>query len=635
MPSSKETSTSKRRRPSEKTGRRFSVKEANKHELLPTTHPLSRKRYHSIKIARFVSFVAVVFLSVWFLIIFRRGSHRSLSRKGLKNSISNARSVQRRSFWKRREFAPQLSTKTFSYHHTNTDEVSKGDLKVSDADENGEANHSEQAQRSEAIDRTGKNDPSKDPVESIEWYSRDDYMKGTRPLCRISKPFVLNNGTILVPNWMSNYSKLLRRCGLGTFDFYPSSGPQGLEYSNRIDADFSLTIHLERLQEPTHVPSVYLTEHLLKSSFLFDVFMGKAHPPAGINEHYCYTTAADSKCEQKRPSEGIMKPAVFVPSQIESSPKGSWAQRLIDMFGVAYGHNNEVVHLNTSSILLKREALISSDLGGTFFRSVLSTPGMFRNLPKNGLQQSSLFSGKNSIIKTPKPKTPGKSCSLTIGIGGSSEDTSNTFIGALELKEKIDLLTKFALPQASIALKTIEIGSEMDFDAHIKEMQTLDMYIAGSGSGMDSIGFLRWKTSVFELMPFALKPAVHQNLAAALGIRYQRFRSKPRSDEFKKCIESEILHLRRRGRISLHQNPEWQKPLLEAWDKSIREYALFGRTEFDILNMRNKVNNYYSRLCAMKQNIDIEVDDIARKIVHEVKKGCAQQTQSERKNASL
>ncbi|KAI0564804.1 hypothetical protein FGB62_23g122 [Gracilaria domingensis] len=638
MPSVRQPPTSKRRRSSEKNGRRFSVKDSRKQSILPTSHPVSRKPSYSSNVVRVMAVAAMALLFFSASTMLRR-VHRARQLSTTHRASQHvSRSVE--------EFHRQPDTKSDSdgnesvakdaelmvqekpAENAETDTPTEADTaRVQSETERGEQTepeHKSAEVSTETIRREQHEEPlpMDDPLESIEWYTRSDYMEGTRPMCRVSKPYLLSNGTILVPAWMSKYEKLLDRCGLGKYGFYPVTGPEGLEKVDMVDADFALTIHPERFQEPTHAPTVYLTEHILKSSYLFDVFGGYANVIDGVTEHHCYTTASESKCEEPRPVRAGMKPAIFVPKRIESAPSSSWPRKYVDMFGTAHGHGQGVLHLNASSLLNKEHEGQSENIYGTRFRTIMITPGMFRHLPDGGLKQASIFSAKNGIEKTARPKGSGM-CSVTIGIAHGKDAQSHGVEGASDLKDKIEELGKYAMPEASIEVKTVEIGPEVDLDSHVKEMQTFDLYVAGSGDDMSSIGFLRQESTAVELMPFALQPVAHKNLARILGIHYESFRSKPHDDDFKRCIDGEIFSLRKRGKLDLTGKPEWFEPLMKAWDDAVRQYALSGSSDFDIITAEKTVNNYHSRACALKQRIEIAVDDIARKVINTVKESCS------------
>ncbi|CAN8067791.1 unnamed protein product [Agarophyton chilense] len=624
--------TSKRRRSSEKTGRRFSVKDSRKQPILPTSHIASRKPSYSSNVVRVLAIAAMALLFFSASSMFRRARRsRQLAATPLDtNQVVRDVDMQNHDPESKpepdnNESDDAKDTESKVEEHT-VENAETEKPPAEDAHVQSDAEHEQKPTQlsPDAVrhDAPEESVPMEEPLESIEWYTRSDYMEGNRPMCRISKPYLLSNGTLLVPAWMSNYEKLLDRCGLGKYGFYPITGPEGLEKVDMIDADFALTIHPERFQEPTHAPAVFLTEHILKPSYLFDVFGGKAAIVPRITEHHCHTTASESKCEQLRPSKAGMKPAIFVPHRIESAPSGSWSRKYVDMFGVAHGHGNGVLHLNTSSLLRKEHEGQSENIFATRFRTIMVTPGMFRHLPDSSLKRGNLFSLKNGIEKTPKPKGSG-ACSVTIGIANGKDPASHGIEGASDLKDKIEELGKYAMPEASMEVKTVDIGPEVDLDTHIKEMQTLDLYVAGSGDDMSSIGFLRSQSTAVELMPFALQPVVHKNLARILGIHYESFKSKPHDDDFKRCIDGEIFSLRKRGQLDLTGKPEWFEPLMNAWDAAVRQYALSGSSDFDIIGADKPVNNYHSRTCALKQRIEIAIDDIARRVINTVKESCS------------
>ncbi|PXF40483.1 hypothetical protein BWQ96_09806 [Gracilariopsis chorda] len=638
MPSVRQPPTSKRRRSSEKNGRRFSVKDSRKQPILPTFHTGSRKSNLTFTFVRIMAVAAMAILIISVSSMIRRAARsrnftsRYIVPSGSKGDKGNEQTEIPKAESDGTDGNDQAKSVS-SDDDVKTDVTSDASAPSADetntkADEEGQDNvQSGHASLENSNDAGESSEQKKVPYmerasEYIEWYSRDDYMEGSRPICRISKPYVLSNGTILLPDWLSSHEKVLDRCGLGNHGFYSgSTGPQGLSTQNEIDADLVLTVHPERFQEPTHVPSVYLTEHILKSSYLFGVFGGSVRSVDGIGEHHCYTTASETKCDESRPAPDQLKPAIFVPTRIEQAPEGCWSRKYVELLGDAHGNGNGIRHLNTSSLLIKSHKGQIEDLMGTRFRSVMMTPGMFRHLPDNGLKMSRFFSMKTGIHKELESKSSGK-CSITIGIATGKEGSPHGIEGGSDLKDKIEELGKYALPEVSLEVKSIDVGPDISFDDHVKQMQILDMYIAGSGDDMSSIGFLHSQASSFELMPFASKPLVHKNLARILGLQYMSFSSKPQDGDFKRCIDGEIFSLRKRGQLPLSEKPDWYAPLMKAWNDAVKDYALSGSSDFDIIGAEKPVNNYHSRACALKQRVEVETDEIARKLVQAVKEKC-------------
>lgn len=646
----------KRRRTVDKTGRRFSVN--IKKKALPNPATTSRKLKNMKSIFRVMAFGAFFFIalstaSLWrrralkrsdsprnkqspiLFSSFRRFRHHRLTPAAEQTSDEPAKSNQETDVETSSKEHGGNHTKRKQSHEENDDPEAPRSHDFSTEKADGDthsieheasrhvASHHEEPHREGSHQNSHEEEPlSEDLPERIEWYSRDDYKEGTRPMCRISKPYILSNGTILVPDWMEKYGKLLQRCGLGKHGFYSThSGPDHLERNEGVDADFALTIHPERFQEPTHAASIYLTEHVLKASYLFDVFGGFAQPIDGVKEHHCYTTSEDSKCTIPRPVRSRMKPAIFVPKRIENGPPSAWSRKLIDMFGNAHGHGAGVIHLNASTILIKSHAGKSDELLGTHFRSILTTDGMFRHLPPNSLEHSRLYSAKNGIDKSPKHKSTDSSCSLVAGIAHSSDESKGA-LAVSALKKKIETVSKFAVPTATVEVRQIEISPTTELEDHIKEIQELDIFVAGSGDDMSSIGYLRTSSLVFELMPFGIKPNTHESLARALGVRFEFVRGKPQNEAFKKCVDNEIFNLRKKGKLKFTEQPEWHDPVLKAWDSAVGEQALSGSSDFDILSAEAPVNNYYSRLCAQKQKIEVGLEETARKIALIAKEIC-------------
>lgn len=606
----------KRRRASDKSGRRFTInRDASRRKGLPSPATLPRKKQRAQNTFRTMVAVALFCVFMSTMLEWRRRIKRQLGMDG----TASQNTFQGRFEGSTMSDASLRKPNDIDFDQEGGNASSASNTSTSQENTNASSALAESQREDDDASLSFEELP-----ERIEWYSRTDFKDGSRPMCRISKPYILSNGTIVLPDWMEKYERLLHRCGLGNHGFYPTdSGPVGLERTREIAADFALTVHPEKFQEPTHDPSVYLTEHILKSSYLFDVFSGKAQPLEGKGEHHCYTLSNDSTCALPRPARTLLAPAIFVPKKIELGPKSLWSRDHVEMFGAAHGHGKGVIHLNASSILIKEHQGLSENLLGTSFRSIMTMDGMFRHLPAGSLKRSSFYSTKNGIQKSPKNRDAPSDCKITVGIASPTEPLHG--IQAVdEIKDKIEVLGKLALAGASIDVKKISYGSVTLAD-HITEIQDLDLFLGGSGDEMSSIGYMRQSASALELMPFGIKPKTHESLARALDIKYHTLRGKPEVEAFKACLDGEVFNLRKKGTLKFTESPEWQQPVMQAWEEAVSEFVLSGSSNLDILSAGHPVNNYHARVCAQRQKIDISPDDIARQIIRMAKDTCSPQ----------
>ena len=630
METNSATTRSKRRKGTERTSRRFSTKAVR--QKLSLSVPSSKKERirGAIQVLAFISFI--IFLLSTF------SSWRSHLLKKRATSISL-------SFFKDRSQGPRITVEhskatkiphsTFSAPSSSSSTHQSQDSvphieKYDDNIKPGERYHESEK---EDPDTSSKEQPANDQDETqtsvenedlkiLEWYSRNDFKSGVRPICRISKPFILSNGTIFVPQWMRAYEKVLQRCGLGNFHYYPTDDkPDGVEKVNHVETDFVLTIHPEKFQEPTYVPSVYLTEHILKSVFLFDIYSGEAHISENTNERFCILSEHGENCDAKRPTATVLKPGIFVPRRIERLHPNSWPRKYVDMIGEAYGQGEGVIHINASNILVRRHIRKSTGLIGTSFRSVLTADGMFRHLPTGSLRNSNYYSEKNGIMRTARTVRNGDKCTLSIGI--AKQETERVGIRKIsELSNKIETLSQLAMPSDTINVKPVHFGQKIGLEDHITAVQDIDIYIA-SGEHLNSLGYLRSGASVFELMPFGVVPNTHESLAKALGLKYFNIKAKPQDARFKECIKKEYEHLRQKRLINNSEKPLWYEPTMKAWAKAVGDFVLSGSSNLDFLTGSTAIHNHYARVCAMRQVVEVSIDDAARKIVQAAKARCA------------
>lgn len=621
-----------------------------------------------------MAFIALFFITLSTVTVWRRrgqlphpSDHQLLDSSGITHSSSSSSDLSSSSSYPQQQHQPTNSNTDF-FNNINNTNVNDGSVSVSNPSSNDsfsqttsntdfnvtqfETIHSESqsenttqvdgdvSQPNEKVtagaDKETKVDEKAENLEEpnvefeaniperLEWYTRTDFKDGLRPICRITQPFVLSNGTILLPDWMERQRRILRRCNIGNYGFYTPEVPPTaiLKETNSFDVDFVLTIHLEKFQEPTHDPSVYLTEHILKPAYLFEVFGGTVNPLHGTNERRCYALVNGSDCSSVRPPRTGLKPGIFVPFKLEHTENTSWPHQMLNMMGKAYSHgDHELVHLNTSTIVVASHAGKVEGLIGTRFRSIMSMDGMFRHVPESGLKTSRLYSKVNGIKKEDRIFEASK-CSLSIGIANSEH--MEVISGAPELQEKLNLMAKFALPSATIDVSLIDVSpSAADMDEVKKQMQRIDVFLGGSGSDLNHIGFMHPSSTVYELMPFGIKPVIHKSLAQIMGLAYESVSGKPHDDVFKTCIDTEVYNLKKQGKVD--DTPEWHDPLLKAWDAAVAEFMMSGSTEFDLMTADRSLRNYHSRICALKQPIEVGLDDTARRVLHTIKSKCGMQ----------
>lgn len=493
-------------------------------------------------------------------------------------------------------------------------------------------------QQHQQKDETNSEDGSRDRNEAqeeilirefpsvIEWQSRDDMKNGQRPVCRISKPCMLSNGVIAIPSWMQKREALLQKCGLGTHIYYDStSNLPGVRHMKMLGVDFALTIHPERFQEPTHLLSVYLNEHLLKSAFLFDTLSGKATIPPSIQKQHCIASGTRAEDCSKPLSDVKFRTAIFVPSKMRTSGKShGFALRLIDYLGRAYSADGSITHLNLSTVLVKSHRSQSEGLSATCFRSVLTNNAMFRHLPPRSLYRSSMLSKRNHINrgKRPRANIPGvQGCQLVIGVFDLSEGPKG-IVNIPEFKRSLENIGKLAVRGGAVSVELLRIEADTSLDEHVRQIQGIDVFVAGSGDEMSSAAFLREGALIFEILQFGMNPDTYRSLANSLGLQYFSLQSRPASDSFKNCMESQVLNLRRKGVLSEGENPSWWDSLIATWDNAAAEFTLTGKTDFDILANHSSIANFDSRHCAKMQNLVFNYEEAARSIMLQAKSLC-------------
>ncbi len=514
-----------------------------------------------------------------------------------------------------KESHDEASSQSSSHAHESGNESGHSSSSSSMADENGGA-------RNEAEEEVMvKEFPS-----VIEWYTRDDLKAGQRPLCRISKPCLLSNGVLALPSWMEQTKEMLHRCGIGNHIYYNSlNSLPGVQNVRMMGVDFALTIRPEKFQDPTHILSIFLNEHLLKASFLFDTFAGKTYTPSALRVTHCVASKSGKDCTSPPNHKLLFRPGIFVPSKMHQAGKShSFGLRLVDYFGRGHSNDRTATHLNLSTILVKSHRDQNDGLSATCFRSVLSADAMFRHLPAQALMTSSLLSERNSISRSARKRvipSAGRGCQLNLGIVDLAEGPRG-IINLSEFRQALEQIGRLAIPGGVVSVELVRVDTDTTLEDHLRLMQGLDVYISGSGDELSSAIFLRNGAQVFEILQFGMNPDTHRSLASVLGLSYFSLQARPSSDTFKNCLETQVLNLRKKGVLGEGENPPWWDALMSTWDNAAAEFTLRGKTDFDILSNHTKIANFDSRHCAKMQSLAFNYEEAARSIVLQAKSLC-------------
>lgn len=468
--------------------------------------------------------------------------------------------------------------------------------------------------------------------DQIESFSRSDLLAGARPMCRIANACILANGMISLPVWMQREDRLLRRCGVGPHTYHAgSNGPKGSVVKHH-DADLAQLVRLMRFKEPSATMVDFWIDSVLHAAYLFDTFSGLPKVAHQATETHCITTHSSTDCDKQLEGTAAaasvaaataagLKPALFVPQKIMQH-ENTWERGALAMLDGKYGPA-ATTHLFTTDVIDKEQKDKPTNVSATCFRSILVGEAKFRDLPTNAFDvtTSPLFS-RSGIDRAPRsPATSNDACTISVGI--LKKSGARTIIPVEELRTKIASIAAAALPSATVNVEIIEPPSkDKPLSEQTPQFTNVDILLGGTSSSLANMAFMRSGGAVFEVFPFAWQPSTFGDLARVLGLRHKPVYAGPQTTDFRACMEHEVFQLRKQGRLSGDDNPEWVAAAEKRWEAAAGEFALSGRSSLLLNSDTSGVSNFHTRSCARHQNLDFNVDDVAKAILLEARTIC-------------
>lgn len=419
-------------------------------------------------------------------------------------------------------------------------------------------------------------------------------------ICRVMNGCIRSDDTLVLPEWMQRYDNVLKfQCGHGRVEFSlpDTERPPELEKLDLIG------VSCPRPSMPDFV------EDFMPNAVIFDLIYGDYK----ISKS-CHSRKGND-CDGFPDLEEGLKPAVILHPRIRSLRlKKSWVREFVNLMKPPHsGRQPKILFDDT----FRNE---SSDM--TCFRSAMFTRGPYSKniigidhlrhihfLERHGAEKGAR---EVSVVKQSKDGER-RFCSLNVTITNRRlvDGAHNRLIGryVMEVARVREAILRQAKKIDGLKIKVSILRLEgKTLRWHMNAMQKTDIWVAGHGTLLTNMLFLRENSSVIELQPFAYYPVMYERMAMRLAhVKYERYIADPDRKAFKACM----YQLFPEGH-AVHADA---MVLLDRFNQAATKYFRSDNTHSMVLHSLKDTELSKVKTCAHMQRLKVNARHLAVAVV--------------------
>lgn len=426
-------------------------------------------------------------------------------------------------------------------------------------------------------------------------------------VCRVLNACLKPDYTLVLPQWMRRHDELLNfHCGQTKLEFtLPDTQPPP---------------SLERLDlVGTSVPRPSMPDFVrdfMPNAVIFDLIYG---------DHQVSKTCHSRRGQDCTSFPGLvegLRPTVLLPTRLKSvNRKESWVHQYIKLMKPPRaGRQPKIVY---------EDVFRETNDEMTCYRSVLFTRGPFngnaimpdhlRNihfLQRNGIEKASR-KVHNAMAFSATKEGP---CSINVTITNRRlvDGAHNRLIGRYitNIPSVRDAIVKQAnrIPGLYIRVSTMALeGKSLRWQ--INGMKKTDIWVAGHGSLLTNMLFLRENSSVIEIQPFAYYPQTYKRMASGVAhVNYERYIAHPDVEAFRTCM--------RQMYPDEHSMKDEAEKLLRLYELAASKYFRADSTHSLVLHSWKNTDLVHVKTCAGMQRFSTNARNLAILIVRHARLRC-------------
>lgn len=423
-------------------------------------------------------------------------------------------------------------------------------------------------------------------------------------ICRIMNACVRSGSTLVLPKWMKRYDSIISfHCGHQKLEFSleDTSPPVPLE------PDDLIGIHVSQPSMPDFI------RDFMSNVIVFDFFYGN---------HEVTKTCHSRKgkdCDIFPVLAQDFRPLVYLHPRLEEmTEKRSWVRQFVKLM--------KPPETGKQAKIRFVEGNPENDESVQCYRSALFTRGPYnKNFVAKDHFRNMHFFRFHEIEKEPQKirsesRVDQQTCKINITISNRKliDESRRRLVGRYimnipELRKAILSQAK-RVPGLRVQVSTMALESR-SLRWQINAMQKTDIWVAGHGSLLTNMIFLRENSTVMEIQPFGFYPPSYEKMADHLAhVSYDRYIAHPDEEGFKACM----LHFYPRH----HKYHGEALRFLEKFSGAAAKYAQSDSTHSFVLTNFRDASLRHVRRCALMQRIDTNAENLAIAIVRHARLRC-------------
>lgn len=426
-------------------------------------------------------------------------------------------------------------------------------------------------------------------------------------ICRVMNACVRPDGTLVLPKWMKRYDSTMNfHCGHPRLEFSLSdtSHPPALkEYD------------LVGLQGPRPSMPDFIRD-FMPSAIVFDLVYG---------DHEVTKSCHSRKGKDCSLFPGLLegfRPTVFLPPRLrDMKEKMSWVRQFVRLMKPSdSGKHAKITYFDefgtdASHMQCYRSALFTR---GPYNKNFIAKHHL-RDI--HFLRQHNIRKKSRKVLrKSARKGKKSRLCSLNVTISNRKllDGARNRLVGRYivnipQLRKAIGHQAK-RIPGLRINLSTMTLEGRTLW-WQINAMQKTDIWIAGHGSLLTNMVFLRENSTVVEIQPFTYYPQQYEKMAQHLAyVNYDRYIAHPDLEGFKACMS----HLYPKK----HPSHQKAQKLLEKFEKAAWKYRQSDSTHSLVLTNFKDRSLAHIKTCAQMQRLDTDAKNLAITVVRHARLRC-------------
>jgi Glycosyltransferase 61 len=430
---------------------------------------------------------------------------------------------------------------------------------------------------------------------------------GGKTICRTFRACRLQNGTMLVPQWMQRHSDVLKeKCGLNNLAFLLRNDAQPgnlyavVEQNARFPHGLNLSLNqvgrdlFADAVPRDHMP--HFVTDILRTLAAVELLLGEAK----------YNAKTFQLKPEFRGSEAVsgttsavpeIAPTIQLFAESKNRPRTDWVPKVLEMFTTA---GFELASAGKEKI--KGHEKQERSRVGSCFRSIVTSNlkpyepnGIFDRFGNNIVLSRNKISREDPARSLSKKQTP-----CPIAITTLTRQGPRSLLSIQDLRVKIQSM---GLQRGVAPFLRVVDFSDMSFENQVQVMQSTDVLITAHGAGNSNFMFMRPRAAVVEIFPFAYKAGPFDGFAQVFGLDYSFVMSAPQTDVFKECMNRH------------EKNNEIKANVFALWDQAViqnlnspGEHQLKFETEF---GRPGKSDGMTTRGCVRMQELQFDANRVA------------------------